>query len=58
VAVLEVTRPTWSYEVIADQLGNTVAVVKRHYRQKYQANTVTAAALESMMSAQDEPDTG
>lgn len=41
--------------MIADQLGNTVAVVERHYRQKYKANPETAAALESMMSA---PETG
>lgn len=34
--------------MIADQLGNTVAVVERHYRQKYRANPETAAALESM----------
>lgn len=41
--------------MIADQLGNTVAVVERHYRQKYKANPETAAALESM---RDAPETG
>lgn len=39
--------------MIADQLGNTVAVVERHYRQRYADNEVTAAALETMMTADD-----
>ncbi|RZQ59802.1 tyrosine-type recombinase/integrase [Amycolatopsis suaedae] len=33
---------------IADQLGNTPAVVERHYRRKRKANEATAGALESL----------
>jgi integrase len=35
--------------MIADQLGNTVAVVERHYRKKFAANDVAASALEGMV---------
>lgn len=41
-----------STTAIADQLGNTVAVVERHYRNPRKANPEAAAALESMW---DEP---
>lgn len=34
--------------MIADQLGNTVAVVERHYRKRYAANDTQAQALEGM----------
>jgi integrase len=44
-----------SSTAIADQLGNTVAVVERHYRNRRKANPETAAALEGMWG---EPETG
>ncbi len=40
-----------SSTAIADQLGNTVAVVERHYRNRRKANPDAAAALEGMWGA-------
>lgn len=37
---------------IADQLGNTPAIVERHYRKKRETNQAAVAALEGMMEAQ------
>jgi integrase len=35
---------------IADQLGNTPAVVEKHYRKKRESNPATAAAMEELDS--------